>query len=295
MSVHDAATLAKALHGKKSGSGWVACCPAHDDRNPSLSISCKGGTVVWHCHAGCTQDAVLSALRAKGLWSGHSSFEIDHAERERERERDRQERESRINAAVRLWHQSVSIDGTLAADYLKGRGITVALPDSLRFHPALSHPCGAMLPAMIGLVVDVNGKPLGISRTFLDLATGGKIAFEPKRMFMGAITGGAVRLAPWHDGSPLLLSEGIETGMSASQLTGWPCWSCLSTSGLKSIKVPPVIREVTILVDRDVAGERAARALAERLVREGRSVKRARPPAGCNDFNDALAMIGRAV
>lgn len=48
---------------KKSGGGFAARCPAHEDRNPSLSVS-PGTTqpVVIHCQAGCTPDAVLEAI-----------------------------------------------------------------------------------------------------------------------------------------------------------------------------------------------------------------------------------------
>ncbi len=34
----SAKTIAKALGGRKAGGGWMARCPAHDDRKPSLSI-----------------------------------------------------------------------------------------------------------------------------------------------------------------------------------------------------------------------------------------------------------------
>ena len=34
-----AETIATALGGRKTGSGWMVCCPAHDDRRPSLSVS----------------------------------------------------------------------------------------------------------------------------------------------------------------------------------------------------------------------------------------------------------------
>ena len=45
-------------------------CPAHDDRHPSLSINAGDNReVLVHCQAGCTQEAVLAALRALGLWS----------------------------------------------------------------------------------------------------------------------------------------------------------------------------------------------------------------------------------
>ena len=33
-----AETIAKTLGGRKAGGGWMARCPAHDDRAPSLSI-----------------------------------------------------------------------------------------------------------------------------------------------------------------------------------------------------------------------------------------------------------------
>jgi putative DNA primase/helicase len=53
---------------RKSGSGYVACCPAHQDDNPSLSITERDGKPLVRCHAGCPQDAVISALRALNLW-----------------------------------------------------------------------------------------------------------------------------------------------------------------------------------------------------------------------------------
>jgi hypothetical protein len=48
---------------KRCGNGWVAKCPAHDDRHASLSIA-EGddGRVLLCCHAGCRPDEVLRAL-----------------------------------------------------------------------------------------------------------------------------------------------------------------------------------------------------------------------------------------
>src|SRR5438105_11788161 len=38
---------------KQAGRGWVARCPAHDDRNPSLSITVgRDAQVLLYCHAG---------------------------------------------------------------------------------------------------------------------------------------------------------------------------------------------------------------------------------------------------
>jgi putative DNA primase/helicase len=64
-----AESIAHALNARRSGSGWMAKCPAHDDHNPSLSIREADGKVLLHCHAGCRQRDVIDALKAQGLWA----------------------------------------------------------------------------------------------------------------------------------------------------------------------------------------------------------------------------------
>jgi hypothetical protein len=58
--------LSKLPDAKRSGNGWIARCPAHDDRNPSLSIS-EGddGRALVHCHAGCKPGAIVEAVGMK--------------------------------------------------------------------------------------------------------------------------------------------------------------------------------------------------------------------------------------
>lgn len=42
---------------------WMACCPAHDDSTPSLSVTAKAdGTVLAHCFAGCSQSDLRAAM-----------------------------------------------------------------------------------------------------------------------------------------------------------------------------------------------------------------------------------------
>ncbi|MDB5542851.1 MAG: hypothetical protein JWQ89_4578, partial [Devosia sp.] len=57
---------------RKSGKGFEARCPSHDDRKPSLSIG-EGddGRVLIHCQQGCPPDRVLAALglSLRDLWS----------------------------------------------------------------------------------------------------------------------------------------------------------------------------------------------------------------------------------
>ena len=49
---------------KPTGSGrWVACCPAHNDRSPSLSIrQLDDNRVLVHCFSGCEVETVLGAV-----------------------------------------------------------------------------------------------------------------------------------------------------------------------------------------------------------------------------------------
>ena len=58
-----AALLSRLDKVKPAGpSKWIACCPAHADKHPSLSILEKeDGRVLIHCFAGCPVQDVLGA------------------------------------------------------------------------------------------------------------------------------------------------------------------------------------------------------------------------------------------
>lgn len=49
---------------KPQGTGYICCCPAHNDHNPSLSfgVSEDGNWMQIHCFAGCTTEEILAAL-----------------------------------------------------------------------------------------------------------------------------------------------------------------------------------------------------------------------------------------
>ncbi len=47
---------------RKSGQGWMAKCPAHEDRSPSLSIREAEDRVLLHCFSGCSVAAICGAL-----------------------------------------------------------------------------------------------------------------------------------------------------------------------------------------------------------------------------------------
>jgi hypothetical protein len=62
--------IGQELQGKQQADGSLVClCPAHDDRAPSLHVTEKDGKVLVHCFAGCSNEAVIDALRTRGLWT----------------------------------------------------------------------------------------------------------------------------------------------------------------------------------------------------------------------------------
>jgi hypothetical protein len=58
--------LLSRLDGLKAGNGvgrWIARCPAHEDRSPSLTIRLEDdGRILVHCFAGCSAIDVVGAL-----------------------------------------------------------------------------------------------------------------------------------------------------------------------------------------------------------------------------------------
>ncbi len=281
--------IAKALGGRKAGAAWMARCPAHDDRAPSLAITdARDGKVLVHCHAGCDQRDVIAALRACGVWDMddlrpiRSSRKPDYA---LSTESDGVTIK-RTEAALAIWRGSQSPKGTPVETYLRSRGLTNPIPPSIRFHAGLKHPSGAVWPAMVGLVTHgVDGSPIGIHRTFLTRDGDTKASVDPVKMMLGPCRGGAVRLGPIGDG--LMVGEGIETCLAAMQASGRSAWAALSTSGLRALGLPHEVREVIVLADGDDPGEAAAQDCAWRWKQEGRRARIARPPQG-TDFNDLL-------
>ena len=91
-----AEVFAALVRARRVGAGrWLARCPAHDDRNPSLSIGTgHDGRVLLRCWAGCRTSDILAALglTPKDLFpsgSPPSAAEIARAAREDEVEAER--------------------------------------------------------------------------------------------------------------------------------------------------------------------------------------------------------------
>ena len=111
------ATLLDTLDAvRETGPGkYVARCPAHDDRSPSLSISERDdGKVLIHCFAGCAPEDVLSAI---GL-----TFSDLMPERIGGEHRNRPQKFDARQVLATLDHESLVI-AIIGADFLEHRVI----------------------------------------------------------------------------------------------------------------------------------------------------------------------------
>lgn len=289
----DARTLTLALGGKWTGRGGVACCPAHGDKHPSLTLANgTDGRLLLHCKSGCSFADVLAACRGRGLiYPGDVPRPPDPAVVARREAEERAEVDKRERQALSVWCEALPIRGTVAEAYLRHRAITCSLPDALRFHPKCWH--GATAQRLPALVARVDGLPrFAVHRTYLRPDGTGKADVAPVKAMLGACAGGAVHVCEAQ--GPLVAAEGIETALSLTcGLLPGPArvWAALSAPGVAALRLPERPHRLTIAPDGDTAGKEAAHKLAERAHALGWSVSLLPAPDG-KDWNDVLNVKG---
>ena len=256
--------IARELNARREGRHWMARCPAHDDRTPSLSIRQGDDRVLIHCFAGCSQQAVIAALAARHLWSS----DVPRVTRPIQRPLHRDNSATRARRALGIWSETVEYRGTLAERYLmEQRGLNVRslqLDHVLRWHTGIG--------ALVAVMTDpVTGKLCGIHRTFLD-ADGRKI----ERKMLGQQ--GVVRLSSDDQVTGGLgLTEGIEDAL-AILLCDWaPVWAATSAGAIARFPVLSGIGGLTVFADTDAPGTTAAEMCAARWQAAGRDVRISHP------------------
>ena len=269
--------------GKWSGTKGMACCPAHEDRTPSLGVTLGRKAILFHCFAGCDQQSVLSALAREGFEVARF-FSGSSAEDQIEPTRVRKPSAS----ALRIWREAEPLGASPAKAYLQSRGILAAC-SALRFHPQT--PLGPkgrtrFLPAMIA-AVSLDEGPIAIHRTFLSTEASTKATFDKPKRALGSLREAAVRLFAPVSGK-LGLAEGIESAMSAYALTGVPVWATLGNERFGLVSVPESVTELHLFVDHDAGGELAASRALATYARDGRTIQVRKPSSRDTDWNDEL-------
>jgi putative DNA primase/helicase len=279
--------IVNVLGARRAGNSWIARCPAHDDKTPSLSISeGEDGKVLVYCHAGCDQEDVIAELIRLGLWH-NNSHDLYVSRHDAGYRRSIQNDAKRSDYAQAIWLNAVAARGTLVETYLRARGITLPISDTIRFHGDLKHPSGDRLPAMVALVTDRPGGDFaGIHRTFLSRDGKSKASVEPQKMMLGNCGGGAVWFA--QDRPTRVVGEGIETTLSAMQLWSLSGCAALSAGGMERLFLGGLSNRVLIAADNDKAGFDAASILDRRMWAARKQAKILRPEPPAKDFNDVL-------
>jgi putative DNA primase/helicase len=288
----SAADLARHLGGKKSGArSWSCRCPAHNDSNPSLSITeADDGKILVHCHAGCSQDAVLDALRNRGLSWRNGETITPELRRIVKQWRERDEPDTTA-LAQRIWSKGVDPAGTVAEEHLAARGLILA-PELrvlvLRFHPACAWE-GGTVPALIAGFRSIadNNTLTAIHRIRLD-----QPEHWPKaeRKMLGGVAGSAVKLDP--AGERLIIGEGVETALAARQLGLRPVWALGSAGAIEKFQPVAGVNHLFIIGENDDSGRNRKAAETCRENWKLRDVSFVVPRQEFKDINDAI--MGRS-
>jgi len=285
-----AAALVVALGGRWRGRSSVCLCPAHDDSNPSLSVSISADELVLvHCFAGCGQGAVVDALRLRGLWpDADESFRLRGTYQACPRLPEPALEVQRWSSkAEGIWQSAHPIAGSLVEVYLRSRRCWIEEASDLRCTIWRAHP------AIVARVTDAaSGEALTLHFTLLALDGRSKAPVEHPRLLLAGHRkkGGVIRLSADDEVTlGLGVTEGIETALSV-MTAGWrPIWAAIDAGNLSSLPVISGIEGLTVFADQDEAGLRAAGSCAERWRAAGCGVMVVAPPIPGTDWNEVGA------
>jgi hypothetical protein len=243
---------------RKASAGWCCRCPAHDDRNPSLSIHAgDDGRALVNCHAGCTVDAVCGSigLRPADLFIPDASRRSGHSRRTRP--------SVSVTNTQRVPARNAGIGDGDAQTFPTAGDVVAQLerrygPSSTTwtYHDAGGDPVGLVVRWNIPAdPTDADSTPRKVIQPVSKLAVG----WANKGMPMPRLLYGLPDLLATPAGSRVFIVEG-EKAADAARAVGLVATT--SPHGSKSARranwSPLAGREVVILPDHDHAGERYA-------------------------------------
>lgn len=296
--------IVQALGGSWRNGKGLCRCPAHQDKNPSLSVSqTRDGRPLVHCFSGCDQMSVIDALMRAGLWPA-GPVQADPSSPHRLTTRpdglDGEQRKQ-LDKARTIWDFRKPLAGSHAEAYLRSRCLKGPWPDCLAFHPDLAfwHTtkrgpiCLGRYPALLAKISLATGEFTAVQITWLDPKAPRKAEvidpetgeiLVPKKV-RGVMRDGAIRLATPFD--VLGLAEGTETAMSATQLFRIPTWAVCGVDRLHRIKIPDDIKKLYIFRDNGGPGLAGANKAFD-VYSDDYDVIISGPEAGYGDHNDWL-------
>jgi DNA primase len=271
---------------KQAGREWKGCCPFHPDRSPSFTIYADDRR--FQCFGCGAEGDVLDFVQRAYNVNLLGAIEMLDGGALRELEQQRVVATPKADwskAARSIWDAARPVAGTPAESYLRLRGITMDLPHTLRFAHLRYPQEKTRRPALIAAVCSPDGELTGIQRTFLT-DSGRKADVPEVKLSLGRVAGGAIQLGP--PVASLVVTEGLEDGLTLAQALGRSVWVSAGTSMLPRMELADITKAVVIGADGDAPGEVAANKAAHAFTASGRKVRIMRPAAGYKDFNAEL-------
>jgi hypothetical protein len=295
--------------------GWTACCPAHDDRDPSLSIKLgDDDRILVNCHAGCTAEAIVEALglSMRDLMPERPSrdFASWRAPRTVERREMGSAGFDRSDAST-LWATSRA---RARNDDMVGRDSDVyRFLTKRQLMPAWELPVFGILAEQSGLHPSIQSWPKRGYQLIAPLFDqSGAVANvqarvircgEPKTLVPGgtrlsgtvfADSRGRSLLAGEAEADCVVFGEGLTDMLALAIASPFPVLTAPGTSCLVSaVGSWARGRRVLLAIDNDAAGQRAVAPTAEALYQQGAlEVSAITWPGHAKDACDVLAARG---
>ena len=303
----NAADIARALGGKRSGNQWKCRCPAHADSDPSMIVFDGRHSVQVRCYSGCDPLDIIAALRAMGLWEGsgrNDDIVIGLDELRRRRTTPATDPTRHHKLAMTIWESAIDPRGTPAEDYLKARGLV--LPSSaavacIRY--AERCPKGNQTqPALVALMRNVETfQPQAVQRLYLQPKDWAWAKTEA--MMLGSVSNAAMMISSraecfsddlsW---CPRLhVCEGLETGLALHQAGHRPVWALGSAGAIARFPVLFGVGHLVICADNDNTSTGISSAIdcAERWnASPSQKATIVMPSGDQRDFADTLRFAG---
>jgi hypothetical protein len=179
----------------------------------------------------------------------------------------------RLCKALTLWRARQPLRGSIGETYLRQRrAYHAALPPTIGFVPARDDYPPTIIAAFglpdepePGVIVLPDERIKGIHLTRLVPDGSDRDRGEKAKIMIGHSKGWPIVLSAPTDGLALIVSEGIESGLSGFEATGLCAWVAGSASRLPALaeNLPVWVESVTIFAEDDIDGRRHAAALAD--------------------------------
>lgn len=292
---------------KKRGRELIGICPVHQERTPSFQVNDAKG--FFHCFGcGWHGDAFTALERLDGMTfkqafealTGDTFPVVSDEDRAQRKADDERATEERIALAREIWSRTAPLAGSIGETYKLSRGITIDLPDTVRFvmtprwRNEETGEVGRDYPAIACAAQAANGDVTAVQCIFLNRDGTGKYERirddgekAKAKLTWGELKGSALRFGPV--GPHIVMTEGPEDAWSLMQkLPGQSVWASGGTALMAFVDWPQAVKSVCFAGDNGVEGKNAVDRGMEAAIKRGIIPTEAYPPPDYHDWNDQL-------